>query len=180
MVLNSKIIIVEMAKRIITKIGDIFYVDLENGRKKYFHYIANDLTQLNSDVIRVFKKEFLIDEIPNVEEILSMEIDFHAHTTINIGVKQNLFHQTGKYSVISDIKNILFRGTLDYGRKINNELIKISHNWRVWHINDKDFTNVGKLEGANKMAEIGIVIPPYAIVERIKTGSYKFFYPDFE
>ncbi len=34
-------------------------------------------------------------------------------------------------------------------------------------------------EGENRRAEIGIVIPPYAIVERIKTGSYNFFYPDF-
>ena len=169
-----------MAKRVITKVGDIFYVDLENGRRKYFQYIANDLTQLNSDVIRVFKKDFPIEDKPDFEEILSTEIDFHAHTMINAGVKQNYFSQTRKRGIVSDIKNVFFRGTLDYGKKISDEMIKISHNWRVWHINDDDFTYVGKLEGVHRNAEIGIVIPPYAIVERIITGKYNFLYPDFE
>ena len=168
-----------MAKRIVTKIGDILYVNLENRGKKYFQYIANDLTQLNSDVIRVFKKEFLIDEMPNYDKLILMDVDFHAHTMINLGVKENFFYQTGEHGIIKDTKDILFRGTLDYGKKINNKLIKTSDNRRVWRINDKDFTNVGKLEGENRRAEIGIVIPPYAIVERIKTGSYNFFYPDF-
>jgi len=47
-----------MAKRIVTKIGDIFSVVLDNGNKKYFQYVANDLTQLNSDVIRSFNAKF--------------------------------------------------------------------------------------------------------------------------
>lgn len=38
-----------------TKIGDIFCVKLDNNRKKHLQYVASDLTQLNSDVIRVFK-----------------------------------------------------------------------------------------------------------------------------
>ena len=29
-----------MAKRVITKIGDVFSVELEKGNKKYFQYIA--------------------------------------------------------------------------------------------------------------------------------------------
>jgi len=169
-----------MAKRVITKIGDIFSVQLDNGNKKYFQYIANDLTQLNSDVIRSYKKEYLKDEQPDLSQLVFGEIDFHAHTMINIGVKQNLFIQEGKNIVYPNTENILFRGTLDYGKKINGELIKISPNWRVWNINDKDFKFVGRLEGENRSAEIGIVMPPFAIVERIKTGKFNFFYPDFE
>lgn len=169
-----------MAKRIITKVGDIFSVELGNGNKKYFQYIANDLTQLNSDVIRSYKKEYPKEEQPDYGELFSGEIDFHAHTMINVGVKQNFFIQEGKSIVYPDIKNIVFRGTLDYGQKINGEPIKISNNWRIWHINDENFTSIGKLEGENRKAEIGIVIPPFAIVERIKTGKYNFVYPDFE
>ena len=169
-----------MAKRVVTKIGDIFSVELDNGKKKYFQYIANDLTQLNSDVIRSYKKEYSKEEQSDYREVLSGEIDFHAHTMINVGVKQGLFIQEGKDIVYPDIKNILFRGTLDYGQKINGEPIKISMNWRVWHINDKDFTQVGELQGENRKAEIGIVMPPFAIVERIKTGKFNFVYPDFE
>lgn len=169
-----------MAKRVRTEIGDIFSVVLDNGNKKYFQYIANDLRQLNSDVIRVFKKEYLSDKIPDFSDLLSGDIDFHAHTMINVGVKQNYYIQEGKSIVYPDIKNIWFRDTNDYGKKIGEEPIKISENWYIWKISDKDFTKVGKLEGETKKAEIGIVIPPFAIVDRIKMGKYNFVYPDFE
>lgn len=43
-------------KRVLTKIGDVFEVKIDETSKKYFQYIANDMTQLNSDVIRGFKK----------------------------------------------------------------------------------------------------------------------------
>ena len=169
-----------MAKRVITKIGDIFSVDLDNGNKKYFQYIANDLTQLNSDVIRSFVKEYPKEEKPDFKDLLSGEIDFHAHTPINIGVKQNLYVQEGKYDLFPDITNIIFRDTNDYGKKLNEEPIKISNDWFVWRINDKGFTKVGKLSGENRKAEVGVVIPPFMIVERIKTGKFNFIYPDFE
>lgn len=45
-----------MTKRIITKIGDIFCVEVDNDYKCYFQYVANDMTVLNSSVIRVFAK----------------------------------------------------------------------------------------------------------------------------
>ena len=44
-------------KRIVTKIGNVFSVKLNESKKKYFQYVANDIYQLNSSVIRVFKKE---------------------------------------------------------------------------------------------------------------------------
>ena len=44
-----------VAKRIVTKIGDIFSVTLDNGNKRFFQYIANDLSCLNSSVIRVLR-----------------------------------------------------------------------------------------------------------------------------
>ncbi|WP_312301228.1 hypothetical protein [Chryseobacterium sp.] len=169
-----------MAKRVITKIGDIFSIILDNGNKKYFQYIANDLTQLNSDVIRSFKREYSKEERPDFKELLSGEIDFHAHTPINIGVKQNLYTQEGKHEVYPDIKNLLFRGTNDYGQKTGEERIKISSNWYIWKIGDEKFTSVGKLTSENRKAEIGVVIPPFMIVERVKTGKFNFVYPDFE
>ena len=169
-----------MAKQVITKLGDIFSLILDNGNKKYFQYIANDLTQLNSDVIRSFKKEYSKDERPDFKELLSGEIDFHAHTPINIGVKQNLYIQEGKHEVYPDIKNILFRDTNDAGHGPGKPQIFISEDWFVWEINDKNFKKIGKLTGENRKAEIGIVIPPFAIVERMKTGKFNFVYPDFE
>lgn len=169
-----------MAKRVISKIGDIFYVPLDNGNKKYFQYIANDLTQLNSDVIRVFKTVYSPKEEVDYTKLLSGEIDFHAHTMINLGMKLDFFFKEGKFEVLPNIKNIIFRCTNDQGKKIDGKPIRISSNWHVWKINDYDFTKVGKLIGENRKAELGMVIPPYAIVERIKTGKFNFVYPDFE
>ena len=163
-----------------TKIGDIFFVMLDNGNKKYFQYIANDLTQLNSDVIRSFKKEYLKNEPIDYYSILSGEIDFHAHTMINVGVKQSLFNKEGCFDAFPDTTNIVFRGTNDYGSKIGEEPIKVSEKWHVWHINDDNFTCVGKLIGENRKAEIGVVMPPFDVVERIKTGKFNFVYPNFE
>jgi hypothetical protein len=39
---------------------------------------------------------------------------------------------------------------------------------------------VGKLAEKYRNTDIGIVMPPFAIVERIKTGKFNFVYPDFE
>ncbi len=67
-----------MAKRIVTKIGDIFSVTLDNGNLRFFQYIANDWTDLNSSVIRVFKKEYPRGYELNPEEVVSDDVDFYA------------------------------------------------------------------------------------------------------
>jgi hypothetical protein len=161
-----------------TKVGDIFFITLDNGNKVYFQYIANDLTQLNSDVIRVFKSEYP----PNVEvdfsQLLQGEIDFHAHTMINVGVKQNYYNKIGNSKVFPDFDNIIFRDVDDLGLKIGEKPVLVSEKWFVWRINDKDFKFIGKLKDEYKHAEIGIVMPPIAIVERIKTGKFSLVYPD--
>ena len=47
-----------MAKRIVTKIGDVFCAEIEGQCKRFFQYFAIDSTQLNSSVIRVFKQHY--------------------------------------------------------------------------------------------------------------------------
>ena len=73
-----------MAKRIITKIGDIFSVALNNGNQRFFQYIANDYSQLNSSVIRVFKKEYPAEYELNSEEVVKYEVDFYAHAIFQV------------------------------------------------------------------------------------------------
>lgn len=167
-------------KRKNTKIGDIFAVKLDSHSKKYFQLIALDLIQLNSEVIRVFKKSYSVNDNIDLLEIINDEVDFYAHCVTKFGVKMGLWENVGNVNEIGDISKILFRDTNDYGAKVNEEKIKISEKWYIWHINDEDFTRVGKLEGENRKAEIGVVINPYSIVERIKTGKYDFVYPEFE
>ncbi len=159
-----------------TKIGDIFSVNLENGYKKYFQLIAYDLTQLNSDVIRSFKDEYKIGDAPSLQRIIDGEIEFYAHCVTKSGLKLNLWIKEGNITEVGNLNDIIFRDTNDY----SNPNVEISNNWYIWRINDKDFTRVGKLIGENRKAEIGIVINPFDIVNRIKTGKYQFQYPNFE
>ncbi|MBP1483854.1 Imm26 family immunity protein [Acinetobacter nosocomialis] len=155
-----------------TKIGDIFVVKLDNGHKKYFQLIAFDVTQLNSDVIRVFKKKYSENEGLILSEIISDEVDFYAHCITIFGIKLGFWEKVGNIQEVGDV-NILFRSSADHPK------IDISNNWWVWSVN-KPQQYVGKLEGENLHAEIGSVIPPDSIVHRIKTGSYDFIYPGFD
>jgi len=165
--------------RVNTKIGDVFSVKIDENNKKYFQLIAFDLTQLNSDVIRAFKKVYPIDMSPDLSEIVNGEVEFYAHCVTKWGLKMNLWEKIGSTVEVGNTTHILFRGTSDYGEWINDGPIKISHKWYVWKINE-NFRDVGKLVGENRKAEIGVVVNPYDIVERIKTGKYSFFYPDFD
>jgi len=167
-----------MKKRI--EIGDIFSVKISENIKKYFQLIAYDLIQLNSDVIRAFKKEYHLDDIPELSELINEDVEFYAHCIIKFGIKLNCWEKVGNISEVGNTENIIFRATNDYGHKQGDEPIRVSNNWYVWKIHDNDFSEVGKLEGENRKAEIGIVFNPNKIVHRMKTGQYGGFYPDFE
>jgi hypothetical protein len=98
-----------------TKIGDVFSVKIDNNSKKYLQYIVSDLTQLNSDVIRAFKKAYPINANPDLSEIVKGEIEFYAHCVTKWGIKLGLWEQVGNIADVGKIDHILFRDTGDYG-----------------------------------------------------------------
>lgn len=162
-----------MQKRVIIKLGDIFIVRFEDAQK-YFQYVADDLTQLNSRVIRAFKEKYPIGSMPNLSDVAKGDIDFYAHTSIKLGMKMGLWEKMGK-APISGKVDVIFRDSKDYGEN----KVTISERWYVWKINEA-FQYVGRLKGENKKAEIGIVKSPKGIVHRMKTGEYYGYYPGFE
>lgn len=166
--------------RIRTKIGDVFSVKVTENEKKFFQLIAFDLTQLNSDVIRAFKKVYGINEQPPLSEIVNGEVEFYAHCVTKFGVKLQLWEKAGSIPDVGDIRLIIFRGTSEADRMEGDPFLEIAHEWYVWHIGDDDFKRVGELRGKNREAEIGMVMSPYDILDRIKTGKYNFYYPGFE
>tara|TARA_R110002124_G_scaffold239758_1_gene404914 strand:+ start:175 stop:657 length:483 start_codon:yes stop_codon:yes gene_type:complete len=155
-----------------TKIGDVFSVKIDNTSKKYLQYIVSDLTQLNSDVIRAFKKVYPIDATPKLSEIVKGEIEFYAHCVTKWGIKLGYWESVGNISDVGEF-NVLFRTSGD------NPQTKISRNWWIWKINEEQ-KQIGKLEVENRKAEIGSVIPPDSIVHRMQTGKYDFVYPEYE
>jgi hypothetical protein len=163
-----------------TKIGDVFSVKINDNHKKYFQLIAFDSTQLNSDVIRAFKRVYSMEEIPDLSVIINDEVDFYSHCVTKFGLKMGLWEVVGNISEVGDFSNVIFRDTNDYGTRPGIDPIKISHNWHVWRINDRNFTLVGKLEGENRNSFIGLVMNPVAIVEMLKGNTYLTNYPNYE
>jgi hypothetical protein len=153
------------------KIGDVFSVEVSANTRKYFQYIANDLTQLNSQVIRAFKKSHPSHQSVDLETIVREEVEFFAHVFLNVGVKLGYWQKVGNVQEVGAL-DVLFRDTNDYG----DPSIKLSEKWFVWKTNEP-FIRVGKLEGNNRDAEIGVVLSPDIIVSRMKTGEYDFVYP---
>ena len=153
-----------MAKRIVTKIGDIFCVKLDDGRQRFFQYIANDMTNLNSSVIRVFKRAYPYDYILNAEEVVKDDVDFYAHTVLRIGIAEGYWQKIGKHSDVGDVEHIYFR-TYIYNAVQHKDRI-----WKMWQINN-EWETIGKLTKYYKIkSDLGYVFPYIDIVERIKTG----------
>jgi hypothetical protein len=163
-----------------TKIGDVFSIEIDSDYKRFFQLVAFDSKQLNSDVIRVFKKKYLSNEILELSKIINDEIDFYVHCITKVGLKKNIWEKVGNILEIGNISSVLFRDTNDYGSKIGEDSIKISQNWFIWHISDTSFIKVGKLEDENQHAYMGLVINPIGIKELLKGNKYPINYPDFK
>ncbi len=140
---------------------------------RFFQYVADDATQLNSHVVRVFREMYDLNEPIGACSITDGEIDFHAHVLIGVGLKQHLWRKIG-HAQSPDNLDVLFRDTNDYG----NPEIKVSRNWYVWKIN-RPFHKVGALEAQYKEAEIGVVVPPDSLIYRMRNGKYDFVYPGY-
>jgi hypothetical protein len=153
------------------KIGDIFIVDLGNNQIRYFQYISNDETQLNSNVIRVFKENYN-NCIPHIlKEVTNGKVDFYAHCVIDWGIKLGYWMWVENLKYEGDDSGIYFKSC-------SNDLkSNKSFNWWIWKINEPQIF-VGDLIKDFKEYEIGSIIPPDSIVHKIKKGNFDFFYPE--
>lgn len=156
-----------MAKRIITKIGDIFCVEVDNSYKCYFQYVANDMTVLNSSVIRVFAKHYPIDYIPVFDDIVNDKVHFYAHTILRFGILYNAWYKVGKHSNIGNTDEITFRMYNDLGDWSRSK----SFNWVIWKIN-KEMKFIGEMREEYVHIDLGIVLTYEDIVSKIKTGKF--------
>ena len=95
-----------MAKRIVTKIGDVFSAKLPDGTKGHFQFVAIDKANMSSTVIRVFKKRYALNETPSIDEIVHGEVAFYAHTILRVGIEDGAWEKIG---MIFNYKNILDR-----------------------------------------------------------------------
>ena len=156
-----------MTKRIITKIGDIFCVEVDNDYKCYFQYVANDMTVLNSSVIRVFAKHYPMDYVPVFEEIVKGDVYFYAHAILRFGILYNAWYKVGKHPDLGYPEEITFRMYNDIGNWNRSK----SYNWVKWKINqEQEF--IGEMSEEYANIDLGIVFSYLDIVNKIKTGKY--------
>jgi len=162
-----------MAKRIVTKIGDVFCVEVDGKYKQFFQYIANDMTQLNSSTIRVFQKEYPMEYKPVVDEIVKDEVMFYAHTVLKFGIQEGVWYKVGKSKELGldGLSKVLF-GTPLPSRYEDGKMMDFDYlgNWVVWKVN-KPWLRIGELKEKDAhLIEEGSVMPYTEIAERIKYG----------
>lgn len=97
-----------MAKRIVTRIGDVFSVRVDGNCKYYFQYIANDMSQLNSSVIRIFCKKYPIDYEPVIDDIIKDKVLFYSHTVLSVGIRLGYWEKVGKHNDIGHPEDAFF------------------------------------------------------------------------
>ncbi|MDE6338178.1 MAG: immunity 26/phosphotriesterase HocA family protein [Muribaculaceae bacterium] len=159
-----------MAKRIITKIGDVFCVDFRDGTKGYFQYVAKDMTQLNSSVIRVFNTHYPIDQELSIEDIVNGDVAFYAHTVLRAGIEEGLWFKVGKsVNVGADLLN---RVIFVQKRYCADLVPHYSGWWWNWHINEEMKYSPQILLMFKKNVESGSVISCFLIVFRMFSGYY--------
>lgn len=161
--------------RVIIKSGDIFEAHLSNGKKGYFQYLCRDPHELESEIIRVFKEKYSLTDAVSPQHITKSEIDFHTHAFIKIGVKENAWKKIGNGEISTEIEEPNFRCSSDYG----DPEIKVSKKWYVWKPSDAEPSFVGNLDEFQGTFDLGGVWPHSAIIERMDTGKFTWFYPDY-
>lgn len=156
-----------MAKRIVTKIGDLFCVEIDNEYKCYFQYVANDMTMLNSSVIRVFSRHYPLDYNLIADEVIKDSVSFYAHTILRFGIVYNAWYKVGRHKDIGNPNDIRFRwfDELDFSK------IDKSYNWSIWNINEEQHF-IGEVSEKYRSIDLGIVFSFDNIVSKIKTGKF--------
>lgn len=144
-------------------------MDIGNGICRYFQFIALDLHQLNSEVIRVFEQEYKIDDDINLQEIVHEKVQFYAHTVLFLGVERDLIWTHVGNSLILGDMNFYFRAAnADNLMDMKNDELE---EWWVWKIGE-DSHFIGKLNSEQKKYELGMIFHPDDILERIKYGEF--------
>ncbi len=172
-------------KRVVTKIGDIFCVEFPDNTKGYFQYIAKDMTQLNSSVIRAFYTHYPIEQDVEIEDVVKDKVDFYAHTVLRGGIDFDNWYKIGKSSDIGEeeLTKILFatanRFRGDLSKPYIHEVNPLE-NWTIWRIGH-DMIRVGTLNpDLAKVAYSGPVFPDFEIIQRMYTGYYNNTDPEYE
>lgn len=167
-----------MKKRYLSKLGDVYCVEIDNKYKSFFQYVANDISQLNSSVIRVFKTRYTIEDFPNIDDIINDDVIFYAHTIIQVGIINGVWYKVNKSNCQTNTKvNSIVWVTNDNDQFYISPMILLNKlfpffNWSLWTISSYTLLCYRYLKWLSNKVEYGTILPTDQIIDRIKFGYY--------
>ena len=163
-------------KRIRINKGNIFQINLENGKRRFFQYLMLDPVQLHSEVIRVFKIEKNEKDVIDLSEIVNSEVDFYSHVDIKFGIVEKKWERIGSLPIEEDFKRPFFRLCGDMPPPGENKTLGKSYNWYIWELGQSfdEMRYIGELSWQYQNIDDGAIVPPKEIIHRINKGTYSF------
>ena len=146
-----------MATRIVLKVGNVYCLEIEGTCKYFLQYVGDDKSQLNSNVIRVFKTRYPLAYVPNLDDIVNDEVMFYAHVILKFGIQDGIWYKVGKHKDVGDL-DIYFR--------------LFGYRWYTWKI-DGPFHFYDELSPEIEKYDLGWVFRYRDIVRKITTGHYE-------
>ena len=150
--------------RIKIKYGDIFKVKISDNEVCYLQYLANDINQLNGDVIRVFKDRYKDEDTHSHEEDINEEINFYCHVFLKRGVQLGFWTQYAHSDNVGDLKKIYFKNYIDS--------FPCMTYWHAWNIYDSKLIEYKKLPRRFQNAFWGTLFQPSTVFHKITTGRF--------
>lgn len=172
-----------MDKRVCVRLGNIFAFDSANGRKRYFQYICNDRSCMNTQVIRVFKTTYSHEDNSSVKKIVNDEIDFYAHTIVSAGIKDNVWYKIGTSNDcgLDKLDKITFALYFTEDELTGIPLLQANGaQWKIWKSNERILWSNDINALSPKYLEIGSILPVHQIVNRLTNGYYSFTAKEYD
>lgn len=166
-----------MAKRTVTRIGDIFCAEIDNEYKCYFQYVGKDSFMLGGALIRAFRKRYPLDANPDMMEIINDEIAFHTITFIQVGTKLGAWYKVGKAPILNQeqLCNLIFgdpKYMISPDGTLETYYVNPFEHWFVRTFNTP-FKDIGRLPNSLKECIEWDGVHPYkAIIARMKYGYF--------
>lgn len=170
-----------MARRLSSKIGDVYETIPIEGVPRYLQLIALDEINLNSDVVIVFEKTLANPAEKHVGAIVAQGVDFYIHTTVAQGVADGLWRKIGNAKARVKINQLKFKS---YHDEVEGEILSQSAevpappvpypNWTIWTPADKEWRFISLEEGKKTIANESDIFPASDIIYRLRYGKSGF------
>jgi hypothetical protein len=152
------------------RVGDIYRITVNRSEYAYAQHLTNDSTQLSSNVVFVFGKKLRANEEFRLEQASRSE-GFFAHVFLKAGETLKIWQRVAwSPPFISEPIPVLWSKCADKDRQLES-----TENWLVWRTNEERRAPSNREELTN--SELGMVMNPTQILERIEHASYSIKYP---